>query len=451
MGAANPPAGNATDDGLPCEDTHRYMSVLSPAANPRFAFKRLAGVVRRHSLSAFGPLSISGAHFVAALLLLHKLPSAEFGQFSFVIIVASLCLSLTNGLLGAPISCMVPSESHAYKSELNTYLKISLVLALALSCAVGSIMLLSHTPAWAAAGFGLYGGAMSLRMFARTYAYTQRRVRAVVLSDSAYSASLLLGLGGMSVSGRLNISSTAAVMAASGLLALAPFGASFLSNLAGSIQTGSIGAYRRIWQDLTRWSLLGVATTEVTVNAHAYLVIFICGSKAFALIAAGSLFMRPFSLVASALPDQERPAMARSIAAGDMARASQIGREFLAVIGAIWAATTILAAVVLIWFPSLILKKGFDKTDLICVVMLWAAITAVRGVRAPGATLLQAARQFRPLADASTKSSIVALITTLALLLLAGPVGSLGGILLGDIVMWMVISSGLRNWKAARA
>jgi O-antigen/teichoic acid export membrane protein len=451
MNAGNPSAGNATDDGLPRGETPGSAVVLPSTANPGFAFKRLAGVVRRHSLSAFGPLSISGAHFVAALLLLHTLPSAEFGQFSFVIVVASLCLSVTNGLLGAPITCMVPSETDEYKSELNIYLKVSLVLALVLSCAVGSIMLFSHTPAWAAAYFGLYGGAMSLRIFARTHAYTLRRVRAVILSDTAYSASLLLGLGGLMAWHQLNIFSTAVVMAVGALLALAPFGTSFLSKLAGAIRAGSIRAYRRIWQDLTRWSLLGVVTTEATVNAHAYLVTFISGSKAFALIAAGSLFMRPFSLVVAALPDQERPAMARSIAAGDMDRAFQVGREFLAVIGAIWAATTILAAVVLIWFPFLILKKGFAKTDLICVVVLWALITAVRGIRAPGATLLQAAGQFRPLADASTKSSIVALIATLALLLLVGPVGSLGGILLGDVVMWMVIASGLRTWKASRA
>jgi O-antigen/teichoic acid export membrane protein len=179
-------------------------------------------------------------------------------------------------------------------------------------------------------------------------------------------------------------------------------------------------------------------------------VTFICGSKAFALVAAGSLFMRPSALVIAALSDQERPAMARNIAAGDPGRALQIGREFHYVIHTAWLVTAVLAAVILIWFPAAIVKHGYDRNAITICIVLWALITAVRGVRTPSGTLLQAAREFRALADASTKSSAVALAGTLALLLMAGPVASLGGILIGDIVMWAMIESGLRMWKAAR-
>ena len=55
----------------------------------------------------------------------------------------------------------------------------------------------------------------------------------------------------------------------------------------------------------------------MTVNAHAYLVTFISGPGPFALLAVGQMLMRPASLVQSALPDLERPAMTRAIAAKD--------------------------------------------------------------------------------------------------------------------------------------
>ena len=71
------------------------------------------------------------------------------------------------------------------------------------------------------------------------------------------------------------------------------------------IVAGTLAAYGPIWRDLTQWALLGVVTTELSANAHAYLVTLFNGPKSFALIAAGSLFMRPVSLCLTALPDRD--------------------------------------------------------------------------------------------------------------------------------------------------
>ena len=73
------------------------------------------------------------------------------------------------------------------------------------------------------------------------------------------------------------------------------------------------------WRDLARWAVIGVVLTEFTANAHAYIVTFVAGPKAFALLAVGALVMRPASLVLSSLPDIERPRMAQKIGAGDIA------------------------------------------------------------------------------------------------------------------------------------
>jgi cyanate permease len=119
----------------------------------------------------------------------------------------------------------------------------------------------------------------------------------------------------------------------------------------------------------------------------------------------------------------------------------------LFVIGAIWLATLGVTAAVLTWYPQLVTKKGYDRTDVIKVVVMWALITAVRGLRAPDMVLLQAARAFRPLADASAKSCVAAVLATLLLLLAAGPIASLGGILIGDLVMWIIIMIGVQDYK----
>ena len=126
--------------------------------------------------------------------------------------------------------------------------------------------------------------------------------------------------------------------------------------------TGHLGRYAPIFRDLTRWSLLGVVFTELTVNAHAYLVTFISGPGAFALLALGMLLMRPASLMQSALPDLERPVMTRAIAAARLARAGAHPAGIrLSACWRRWGVTLVLGAVLLIWSSRLlVLKKGYD-------------------------------------------------------------------------------------------
>ena len=174
----------------------------------------------------------------------------------------------------------------------------------------------------------------------------------------------------------------------------------------------------------------------MTVNAHAYLVTFISGASSFALLALGMLLMRPASLMQSALPDLERPAMSRAIAANDMAALSRIQRHFTWGLIATWLVNMLLCAAVLVFFPLLVLKKGYGLHDVIVVAILHRSIMAVRALRTPLAVLLQAAGEFKELASIGTVSGRFRVPGAhLALLLALGPIASLGGILLGELVI----------------
>jgi hypothetical protein len=413
----------------------------------RSHISRLTRTVRRHSVTTVGPLSISAAHFLATLAVLHWLPSRDFGQFSFVIVVVGLCLSLTSGLLGAPLSSIALVSPDKVQAELHTYFKASVALAGVLGLAACAIVLSCGASLGIAVAFGAYATTMSLRLFARSYAYTRNEVRKVVLSDCVYSIAILFGVGGILAFAGFHLLNVALVMASAAALALVPFGVSGIQAFVSGLRMGSVWAYGRVWRNMTRWSVLGVVTSEITVNAHAYIVTFVSGSRAFALLAVGALFMRPFNLVASALPDREGPVMARTIAGGDIRRALHDAKEYLFVIAALWAATQVLAAGVLAWYPEFVIRKGYDEMSVVAVVAVWAMITAVRGIRAPDVMLLIAAREFRPLANASAVSSVVALVSTFVLLVVAGPTASLFGILSGDLAMWLVIRRAVQRWK----
>jgi O-antigen/teichoic acid export membrane protein len=226
-----------------------------------------------------------------------------------------------------------------------------------------------------------------------------------------------------------------------------PFGWRHWSELIRSTGTQSFGRYLPMWQDVTRWSLLGVVLTELTANAHAYFVTFISGPKVFGLLALGALFMRPASLVLAALPDIDQPLMTRRIAQGDVRGALRVVKEFRTAAGAVLAATIALSVVLVNWFPHLFLKKGYDERDVLIVLALWIAITATRVLSTPEAVLLQATGNYSALARVSAWSGATSLVVTFVLLCAVGPVASLGGVLAGEIAVVLALFPMTRAWR----
>lgn len=411
------------------------VSVL-PSRTPRIAM--------RYALSTGGPMSVSAAHFLASLLMLHALPSKDFGIFAFALIVVPLCQSASGALLNVSL----PHAAARQPRDVDVFVKANLVFCVLAAVFCSAMAFESGATAGVAALFGVYGAAICLRWFARALSYANGQPARVAVSDFCYAALLVAALSVLWVFGGLTIEHAALALAASAVAAIGCFGANYLKRQFLSVWQTSLRGYRATWQDLTRWSLLGVVLTEATANAHAYLVTFVAGSQSFALLAVGALFMRPVSLCLSALSDVERPFMAQSIARGEFGKAHRCVREFRAMGAAVWAGTGLLCAGVLLWAPALVLKN-YRLDEVITVAALWAAIMAVRLVRTPGSVLLQAAGEFRALAQTTYLSSAVSVLATLAFLLAFGPVASLIGILGGDVVMTVQILALAGKWRRA--
>jgi len=143
--------------------------------------------------------------------------------------------------------------------------------------------------------------------------------------------------------------------------------------------------------------------------------------------------------------------MARAIARRDLAGLGAIARHFLYGLGAAWAANILLCVVLLLFFPALILKKGYSLDAVALVAAISAAIMLLRAVRTPMAVLLQAAGEFKALARLGAISGAVSLTATLALLLAFGPVASLLGILLGEVAVVARCLSLVAAWKRTHA
>ncbi|MFL6690408.1 MAG: hypothetical protein ACJ8IR_09530 [Alphaproteobacteria bacterium] len=422
-----------------------------PNDSRRSAATHLLSAVKRYFLSALGPVSISAAHFGAALIFLHSLPRAEFGLFSFLLIVVPFCISLSGATFTPPIARQNAAPGGITEAERLTLFKTNLLFSALAALAVSLVICISGGAAPVAALLGAYGGLMSLRWFARCWSYGQARNAPVAISDVAYSVFLCGSLFVLVAVHRLNGWTTALALFSSAACGLLTLELRNLPQYVRALRIGQLGPFLDIWRDMSGWAVLGVLLSELTVNAHAYLVTFISGPHAFAVLAVGSLLMRPVSLVLTAVPDMERPLMSWALRAGDQAWAFRIVKEFRTAASAIWLATILLAAALLTWFPQLIVKKDYAFRDVVFVLAISASVMALRAMRTPDSVLLQAAGEFRRLAGAGAWASVVSITSALVLLLLAGPIAAPCGILMGELVATQRIFALTRAWKRDNA
>jgi O-antigen/teichoic acid export membrane protein len=423
---------------------------LSLAENSPSQLASWLATARRYGLSASGPVATSGAHFLASLLFVRTLPASAFGLFSFVLVIVPFAMSMTGALLIIPATRALTMPQQARAQAVACCLKMNLLLSALTALAVASLLFIVHAAALPALLLGLFGGALTFRWFARCYAFVEGRLRPAIASDIVYAAALIFGLAVLAFSRHVTLIAGAVAMLLAALVSFAPLGRKFFAEQFAALSAGSLRLYGATFRDVTRWSLLGVIFTELTVNAHAYLVTFVAGPGPFALLALGMLLMRPASLVQSALPDLERPAMTRQIAARDWRGLARTRREFGAGLFAMLAVTLALDAGLLIWFPGLILKKGYSLHDVSIVAAISAVIMAIRCLRAPPALLLQAMGAFKQSAAISLKTSAISVIATLILLLAFGPIASLGGVALGELAFLLYCRKLASAWEAQR-
>ncbi len=425
--------------------------VASPAPQAG-RLTRLFATAGRYALSASGPVATSGAHFLISFVFMREMFAHQFGLFSFVLVIVPFCMSMIAAALSLPITRSLDRFGNPDAGIVATSLKMNILLSGLAALIVSAALLFVGAPSSVALMMGLYGGVMSCRWFLRCFANNQGQVKRAVASDLIYAGGLLAGLAFMELAQHVDLATGAALMLVSALLGLAPFGFKLLvRDHFSALRHGSLAAYGATFRDLTRWSLLGVVLTEVTVNAHAYLVIFLSGPGPFALLALGQLLMRPISLVQGTLPDIERPVMTRQIKADDMSALKRVTGEFRLALLAVWLGTIALAAGLLLWVPDLLLKDHYAARDVINVTAITAAIMLARNFRAPLATLLQAAGEFKALARISSITSVISILATLILLLTLGPIASLGGILLGELVTWYRCHRLVAEWRSRHA
>ncbi len=186
---------------------------FAPAQPDRFSpLRRFVALAWRYGTSAIGPVSVSASHFIASLLFLHALSPADFGSFSFLLIVVPFGTSIAGALVGVPASNALDHLGEIDPGKLSAFRKMALLLTIAAFAVITMMMYFSEGHWYIAMLLGLYGAIMALRWSARSFAFATNRINNAILSDVIYSALLISGLVLLSVTGNLFTASAGIVM-----------------------------------------------------------------------------------------------------------------------------------------------------------------------------------------------------------------------------------------------
>ena len=404
----------------------------------------------RYGLAMLGPISTAGSQFLLSLQLLHGLNAVAFGGFSFLMVVSAFCTGLWSALFCAPMPVLLSKGAQEERAAmLRCLLSANLAAALLALLAFLLIGILLGIPPQAAMLFAVYVALMLLRWFARAHAYVAGAQGRVVACDIAYGSLMLCCVALLHATGRASLVPAYCGLLAAAGFSLLPFGANYLKRQFLHVSLRDLAGYGAIWRTHSSWSLIGVVTTEATANAHAYIVTLVAGPAAFAVVAASALLIRPVGVAMNALTDFERPRMARAIADGARGGVLGLVRFFRLALVMVWLATLALSVTLMVFDPRLVFPAHYRVEDIVTGGVLWLVIAGVRLMRTPESTMLQAAGQFRPLAHASIWSCGASVAAVGTILALGGPLWSIAGILLGEIVFALLVGRQARRWRRA--
>lgn len=395
--------------------------------------------------AAAGPIGSAGAQFLLSLLLLRSTTSEAFGVFSFLLLAAQLSLGVWGALFCAPLPVLLArADEPTRNSVLRCMSTTNLFAAAAIGVGFFALAKWMNLQVLSGAVFAGFSSLALVRWFARARAYALGCPGRAMASDLAYAATLFLVTATLTLLPAIDLTAAfGALLASTAVGMLFVYHLGLRAQLEG-LHPRNLRGYGAIWRAHSRWSLVGVFSTEATANAHAYVVTLAYGPSAYAPIAASALLIRPLNVAMNALSEFERPRMARQLGEGRRRQAGSSSRWFLLALILAWLLTLATSVAMLELTPQWLLPPQYDARVLMLGGALWMIVTLVRLMRVPSSVLLQAGGSFRPLAMASVYACGISVVAVIAILALGSPVWSIGGILVGEAVFAILV------WNLAR-
>ncbi len=379
-----------------------------------------------------GAAGTSAANFFISFLLFASVDAKTFGVFSFSQVLTALGLGISNALFGTPLNYEINQKQAESTQILFGYSKacffITLVTSVLLFFSINGIGCDPYT------GFLLSISAFFIwiRWYLRTIAYIRMAEKISVLSDLLMTSASFVGSFFLSFRQNVNLENFSLVLIISGVISLLPFYHEIFPLFVKGVIKGRVAFFVNGFRTKGRHTLVGVVTTEMTANVHAYVVTFLLGPAAFAPLAATLLVFRPIPMTILSLTQSERPRLARFLVENANDDLLHTLETFRKLVFSVLVLNILIAICTVLFFNSFFADKGYSNSQIVFPLILWGVIMSFRCIRGPESAFLQAAGLFKDLSHVTLWTSLLSIPVVIALTIMFGATESLLGVLVAE-------------------
>lgn len=394
---------------------------------------------------------VSAFNFALNLVLIKWWAPEEFGLFSLIFAISFVLMSLQNALINTPYAVLVPASEHPHALR-HTLSHANLYFVLVITVILG-MLLTFITPLSSqisAISIAAFIGTRLLREYLRSRWSSELEFKPVLKVDVAFSLLMLVTVAGLSLNNAntlINLETLLWVLTACQLLSVLT-----LLNLERKLLVSlplklSIPGYAAIWEQ-SRWSLVGVTTTELQNRGYVFVVGAVFGPASLGLIQAARVFFGPLSIIAGAWTRVAKPTLARLFS-------KQQYDEFtksLIQAGIAFTLFNLVLALALYllwpWLKSTFFNSAYEQIGF--VVAQWALVTLFFQLRATTSVGLQAQNRFKELAMATVWGAGAAMTSLGILSLLGNDSWVVMSVFVGESVALLYLIKLLRQFAPQR-
>ncbi|TKB48193.1 hypothetical protein FCL40_13785 [Ferrimonas sediminicola] len=367
-------------------------------------------------VSAIDQGLLSAFNFGLNLLLIKFWTPAMFGVYSILFTLGFVFISLQNALINTPYSVLIPARKNpdALRRALSQG-NLMFLVSLALLCLLLQLLPGFNQSYASPLLITLFFVVRLLREYLRCRWSAELDLMPVMWADMAFV--MLFALGGAWLWwqqgwGDFSLNQLLWLLCMSQLLSLCYLLAKEVPLLRPLGWRRLARVYAPVWQQ-SRWSLVGVTTTEIQNRGYIFVVGLLFGSAMVGFIQAGRVFFGPLNIITSAWTRVAKPTLARLNAEGNQGAFFRLVRQGL--LG--FTLFNLLFGLTLWLFWPLMDRHLFSHEyhGVGWVTLQWAIVTLLFHLRATSSAAIQAQNRFKPLAKATLWGAAFAL-TTLAII-----------------------------------
>jgi O-antigen/teichoic acid export membrane protein len=393
---------------------------------------------RRYAVSALDQVALSLFSFVLNIALLAMLTPVQFGVVSLWIAVSQLTIGVQNAVIGTALNTYVPAERDAaarrrLEAALDT---INLLMAIAAAVAIVAVDAFAEAD-WAprdtavAVAIPLFVVANLYREYYRSVAFVRHDMVMLGLTDGPYLAVTCACLAAM-LAWPQRIGGLFAVFLtlSAGCLAAQLCLRRYLSERPVRLfPAGWLATYRALASE-TGWSLVGAVAVQAQARSYVYVTTGLAGLSAFAAINAVGVMFRPIGLLVTAWSRTALPHLSACWSGGQYATYYRSLRRAIAATAAgsiVWF--------VLLWLVWPLVDRyvlAGKYPDSVRLLAPWAVASTLSMLRMTLGIALQAAHEFKYLANVTLLCGGVSIAAVGAAVLVHDFTWAMYGIAIGE-------------------